>query len=137
MSIEKGQPIVSVWSHTVSVMGHRLIPIHNAAAAPCAGCHTSSGGPVCRADLGEPCLSPELQGPSGTVQQVMTHLQDAWCAEIGLPASGLVRSLTLTADEADLTLTCCSQGPGARLADVAFQTMRRLLPNTDIYVRCT
>lgn len=117
-------------------MGHRCIPIHTAAEAPCAGCHTSPGGPVCRADLGEPCLSPALQGPSSAVQQVMAHLQDAWFAEIGLPASGLVRALTLTADEADLTLTCGPRGAGARMADVAFQTMRRLLPNTDIYVHC-
>jgi hypothetical protein len=117
-------------------MGHRCIPIHTATEAPCAGCHAGPGGPVCRADLGEPCLSPALQGPSGTVQQVMAHLQQVWFAEIGLPAAGLVRSLTLTPDEADLTLTVASKGSGVLLADMAFQTLRRLLPDTDIYVHC-
>ncbi|MFO1340247.1 MAG: hypothetical protein U1F53_18805 [Burkholderiaceae bacterium] len=68
------------------------------------------------------------------MRDVLGRLQSAWASELGENADGLVQALTLTDDEADLTLAAPPCGLGARLADVAFHTLRRALPNTDIYV---
>jgi hypothetical protein len=52
-------------------------------------------------------------------------------------ASGLVRALRLEDGEAELILTLAPRCGGQVLADCAFQTLRRMLPDTDIYVSCS
>ncbi|MFO1338596.1 MAG: hypothetical protein U1F53_10215 [Burkholderiaceae bacterium] len=123
-------------------MAHPSIPIIPVAGPvlaavngpDCAGCHASTIGPVCRSELGQPCLAPTLVGPEGALRDVLGRLSSAWAAQLGESADGLVQALTLTDDEADLTLAAPACGLGARLADVAFHTLRRALPDTDIYV---
>ncbi|MDT7834354.1 hypothetical protein [Aquabacterium sp. OR-4] len=112
-----------------------IIPIH--AAEPsrgCAACLQASSGPVCRSALGEPCGAPRLSGPAAELHRVMQALQQS----LGLPISGddnrVVRALTLGDGEAELQLAVDPRCGGAELADTAFQTLRRLLPDTDIYV---
>jgi len=46
-----------------------------------------------------------------------------------------VLSLTVQPGEVDLVLASRQQCGGAVWADLAFQALRRLLPDTDIYVR--
>jgi metal-sulfur cluster biosynthetic enzyme len=118
------------------------IPIHPVALLPnggCAGCVPGSQGPVCRSlALGEPCLAPSLQGQAELLHEVMAALN-----EVIEPTSGrgivdlhLVRSLRIEDGEAELVLSFqAGCGGGHEMADEAFHTLRRLLPDTDIYVR--
>jgi hypothetical protein len=97
-------------------------------------------GPVCHAACEQPPeAAPALSGPPDTVQRVLSALDRAlgslqarrrpmrplppWCA------------LHLADGEAELTLAVAPRCGGALLADAAFDTLRRLLPDTDIYVR--
>lgn len=109
-------------------------PVLAGSAMGCAGCHASASGPVCRSDLGQPCLAPTLVGPEDALRDVLGRLRAAWADQLGESADGLVQALTLTNDEADLTLAAPPCGLGAQLADVAFHTLRQALPDTDIYV---
>ncbi len=118
------------------------IPIHPVAMLPtggCAGCVPSSQGPVCRSlALGEPCLAPSLQGQAELLREVMVALN-----AVVEPTSGrgivelhLVKALRIENGEAELVLSFqpgC--GGGREMADDAFHTLRRLLPDTDIYVK--
>lgn len=49
-------------------------------------------------------------------------------------ATSLVHSLTVADGAAELKLAVASRCAGAHLVDAAFQALRRLLPDTDIYV---
>ena len=100
---------------------------------------TGSNGPVCRSvALGEPCVAPALQGRAELLREVMEALNG-----VIEPASGrgivelhLVKSLRIDNGEAELTVSFqpgC--GSGREMAEHAFHTLRRLLPDTDIYVR--
>ena len=116
------------------------IPIHPAAGqAGCGGCLHDAGAPVCRTTLGEPCQAPSLHGSPEAVRAVMAALgpvlgfaDDADSAPLG---TGQVQSLTVQPGEVDLVLASRKQCGGAVWADLAFQALRRLLPDTDIYVR--
>jgi len=110
------------------------IPIHNASAAPgCGGCvqHADSG-PLCRVVLGAPCAAPQLTGPADELQRLLTALTPLLGAA---QTSGLVRALHVQPGEVELQLSLRADCGGAQLADSAFQTLRGLLPDTDIYVR--
>lgn len=112
-----------------------VIPIVSAQASRgCQACLQASSGPVCRSVLGEPCGAPELHGPAPEVQRLLMALGQS----LGLPVDGaenrVVRSLALGDGEVELRLTVSPRCGGAELADTAFQTLRRLLPDTDIYV---
>jgi hypothetical protein len=115
----------------------RTITIHEAspaAGAPaCGAClHDAARGPVCRAVLDEPCLAPQLSGPADQLARLMAALVlQLGCAPDG---AGLVRSLRLQPGEVELRLAVSPHCGGAELADTAFQTLRGLLPDTDIYV---
>ena len=118
-----------------------VIPIcpSESASAPeggCGHCLTSAAGPVCRSDLGPRCTAPVLVGPPERVQEVLAALdRDLGVGAVGADgALGLVHALTLRDGEAELTLAVARRCGGALLADTAFQTLRRLLPDTDIYV---
>lgn len=103
----------------------------------CGGCVASPTGPACRSQaLGEPCLAPQLQGDRETIQRVLAALD----AEVSDPAGGIVarhcvKSLRIGGGEAELVVTFPpSCGAGKELAEGAFATLRRLLPDTDVYV---
>lgn len=123
-------------------MGHAIktIPIQQAAGQPgCGGCLHDAGAPICRTALGEPCQAPSLHGSPEAVRAVMDALGPVlgFADEAGSVAlgTGQVLSLTVQPGEVDLVLTSRQQCGGAVWADLAFQALRRLLPDTDIYVR--
>jgi hypothetical protein len=109
-----------------------VIPIQNAsqvAKSHCGACAHSAAGRVCRVDIGEPCEAPALVGPADQLARVMDELNGV------LGASGLVQSLRLADGEAELTLAVAPHCGGLELADLAFQTLKRLLPDSDVYVQ--
>jgi hypothetical protein len=109
------------------------IPIHSAQpAAGCGGCLSSAGsGPVCRSVLGEACVAPALTGPADALSRLLQALTPV----LGAPeTSGLVRALHVQDGEVELQLAVRADCGGAALADSAFQALRGLLPDTDIYV---
>lgn len=107
--------------------------------AGCEGCGTTHDGPSCRAGLGgEPCLAPQFVGTATALGRVLASLRGVVEPERGgnLVDLHLVKSLRIEDGEAELTVTF-PRGCGSAklLAEGAFQAMRRLLPDTDIYVR--
>ena len=130
---------VSAGQRTMQRMGIAIktIVIHPAVALPgCGACLHDSGAPVCRAVLGEACAAPRLLGLPQDVRRVMAALGltlgfDADVADAG---AGVVRSLSVQPGEVDLSLVAGRQCGGSALADAAFQALRCLLPDTDIYV---
>ena len=112
------------------------------AATDCGGCLASASGPQCRADVtGEPCAHPLMAGRQEQLQQVLQELN----REVVDPGAGRgivdlqwVRALRIEDGEAELTLSFAPRcGPGKALSESAFQTLRRMLPDTDVYVRHT
>ena len=106
----------------------------------CGGCLPSDNGPACRAHVsGDACAHPHLAGQMDQLRRVMEVLNQ----QVVDPDSGRgivdlqwVRGLRIDADEAELTLSFAPAcGPGKALSDAAFQTLRSLLPDTDVYVR--
>lgn len=120
-------------------MGHALksIAIHDAnrpAAAGCGHCsHGQADGPTCHALLGEDCRAPVLEGPQAELQRLLAALGPALGFDDGV-GRGIVQSLQVLPGEVDLQLAVGRHCGGALLADAAFQTLRGLLPDTDIYV---
>lgn len=104
-----------------------------APAGGCGGCvHGAGSGPVCREALGEPCAAPTLTGPADALARLLAALTPV----LGAPDSGgLVRALTVLDGEVELQLALRADCGGAALADSAFQVLRGMLPDTDIYVR--
>lgn len=108
-----------------------------AAAAGCTGCVPSATGPACRSTVtGEPCLRPELAGDPPTLERVMSALNsEVTVDDAGVVDRHWVQALRIADGEAELRLTFpFSCGSGKQLAEEAFATMRRLLPDTDVYV---
>ena len=122
-----------------------LRPALSAGAAPaadCGGCLASASGPKCRAHVtGEACAQPQMAGPRDQLQQVMRELNRVVVdpdAGRGIVDLQWVRALRIEDGEAELTLSFAPLcGPGKALSESAFQTLRRLLPETDVYVRHT
>jgi len=119
--------------------------LHSESAAPagvdgCGGCLPSAAGPVCGGGVaGECCLSPELAGEQREVGRVMSALdREVRTGGQGIVERHWVKSLRIDDGEAELTVTFPARcGGGKELAEAAFGTLRRLLPETDIYVRHT
>ncbi len=109
------------------------IPIHSAKPAPgCGSClHSAGNGPVCQTLLGTAGEAPQLIGPADALQRLLAALAPVLGA---VESTGLVRSLRIQPDEVELQLAVRADCGGAALADSAFQTLRKLLPDTDIYV---
>ena len=115
----------------------KTIAIHRATAQPGRGaCLHDSGTPACRATLGEDCAAPRLQGSPHDLRRVMSALGPAlgFAADAADAGAGVVVSLSVQPGEVDLCLAASLHCGGAALADAAFQTLRGLLPDTDIYV---
>jgi len=117
----------------------KTIPIQD--AAPTSGCghcpHGSgsgsgSDGPDCHAAPALSWNAPQLSGPCDELARLLAAL----AAQPGFEAgtSGLVRALRVQPGEVELQLAVGRQCGGAELADTAFQALRGLLPDTDIYV---
>ena len=121
---------------TLQAMGTapKTIAIHSdAPATGCGACaHSADDGPVCKVAVGEDCAAPVLRGPADELQRLLAALG----RDLGYPAdgAGLVRTLRVQPGEVDLQLAVASCHGGAQLCDSAFQTLRGLLPDTDIYV---
>lgn len=110
------------------------------APAGCGGCLASDSGPQCRAHVtGEACAHPQLAGQSELVTRVMQELNRRVVdpdAGRGIVDLQWVRALRIEDGEVELTLSFAPVcGPGKELSESAFQTLRRLLPDTDVYVR--
>ncbi len=102
----------------------------------CTACVPSPSGPQCRTmtDLsGEP---PQLSGRSDELARLMAALAPrlGFAADAGLSTAGLVRSLQVLPGEVTLQLAVGRHCGGQALAEAAFETLRGLLPDTDIYV---
>ena len=121
-------------------MNDHVIPIHHEAPATHPGCGQCGSRPDaedCHNPVrGLPCAEPRLDGPPQLLAQLLGALGGALDAE----ASGCIRprdyihALRVDADEAELQLGVRPDAAGIALMDTAFQTLRRLLPDTDIYV---
>jgi len=112
-------------------------PAAPAAAAGCGGClHSDQGAPVCRASQALPCAATELVGPQDELRRLLVALGRRLGFAPEAPEQAGVMALRLAPGEVELRLALparCS-GDGAAQADAAFQTLRGLLPDTDIYV---
>jgi hypothetical protein len=96
-------------------MRYPTIPIRAAAASPV-------------------CETPRLAGEPGQIQGLLAALEPAICAVLGarVPAGTWLRELRVDADEAVVMLAPELRRP--ELVQVAFETLRALLRDTDIYV---
>ena len=108
--------------------------------AGCGGCLTSDSGPRCRSHVtGEACAHPQLAGQQGLIAQVLQALNRQVVdpdAGRGIVDLQWVRALRIEDGEAELTLSFAPVcGPAQELSESAFQTLRQLLPDTDVYVR--
>ena len=116
-------------------MATTLRTIHIHKAGPATGCgaclHSAEDDPVCRVSVGEACAAPELSGPPDALNRLLAALAPLL---VGTQGGSLLRALHVLPGEVALTLAVHAHGGGAVLADQAFQTLRALLPDTDIYV---
>jgi hypothetical protein len=92
--------------------------------------------PILPALEAEPVPQPALQGPAEALQRVLRGLRNVADGGGGnLVDRHWIRSLSLVEGEADLTLTLSPRSAeGRRLCEQAFAELRRLLPDTDVYV---
>jgi hypothetical protein len=121
-------------------MSHPVIAIQadaaNAHPGGCGQCsHATDTGPACPALVRTVGLPPRLSGPEAEVQRLLAALAPVLGFAPGAPEAAGVRALRITPDEVELTLaTDPACGGGAVMTDAAFQTLRALLPDTDIYI---
>lgn len=80
--------------------------------------------------------TPTLRGEPDQLRRVLAALEAALQARIGwrLPTGSWLRELRLDDGEAFVAITPELGGACGPSAEVAFDTLRRLLPDTDIYV---
>ena len=110
------------------------------AEAPHAGCHAciqSLAGPSCHAiEPAQPSL-PRLVGPTGELHRLLAALAPRLgfdLQSISVAGTSLVRGLAVLPGEVTLELAVGRHCGGQGLIDTAFQTLRALLPDSDIYV---
>ncbi|MBA4177334.1 MAG: hypothetical protein C0505_12375 [Leptothrix sp. (in: Bacteria)] len=80
--------------------------------------------------------TPRLSGDPAQLRRVVDALDQALLARIGwrLPVNAWLRELRLDDGEAFVAISPELGGACGPSAEVAFDTLRRLLPDTDIYV---
>ena len=103
--------------------------------AGCQACLQSEAGPVCHAVRPDAATPPRLVGPPDEIRRLMAAL--ALRLGFAMPPgaeSGLVRALAVLPGEVTLELAVGRACGGQDLIDTAFQTLRGLLPDTDIYI---
>ena len=97
-------------------MQHRVIPIRPIAAEA-------------------PALRPTLlQGEPGALQRLSLALEADVGRALGLPLAAWLRELRLHDGEAFVGVARGLGHDGSQSAGIAFDALRRLLPDTDIYV---
>ena len=78
--------------------------------------------------------APQLSGPPAQLQQLQQALAADLSQTLGRVPEGWLGSLTCSDGEAHLGITF-GQGPvGRAIAAITFDTLRRCLPDTDIYI---
>ena len=114
----------------------KTIPIQRGTAhAACNSCLQSQAGPACDAVGLVPASPPRLVGPPAELQRLLAALAPRLGFEMAPGAgTGLVRALAVLPGEVTLELAVSRHRGGQGLVDTAFQTLRTLLPDTDIYV---
>lgn len=118
-----------------AMASHATIPIADASAhAACGGCSHGAGLAACHVPPGQPCPPAELSGPRAEVQRVLAALGHRLGFAPDAPERAGVRALRLAPGEAELQLALPAHCAGIEFAETAFDTMRALLPDTDIYV---
>lgn len=83
-----------------------------------------------------PAQVPRLSGEPARVQQVLAALRsalDSPALGFSLPLERWLRELRLDSEHAEALLTVTPR-LGTAPAEAAFDTLRRLLPDTDIYI---
>lgn len=109
------------------------------AHAGCGHCETGTAGAACQSHLGgQPCMAPQLRGAESSLRRVIESLRSVLDPGAGanIVDLHLVKALRIEDGEAELDLTFPANCSSARqVAEDAFQALRRLLPDTDIYVR--
>ena len=107
---------------------------HTCTAVGCGNCHREPGAaPVCRAALNAAWVAPEFSGPADVVARLMAALASPLGFQPDTAGAGVVRALRVQPGEVELQLAVGGLR-GAELLDLAFRTLRGLLPDTDIYV---
>ena len=106
----------------------------SAPAGGCGHCPHGSGSDDtgCHPAPALPWATPQLSGPADELARLLAALAHQPGFEAG--TTGLVQALKVQPGEVELQLTVGRRCGGAQLADTAFQALRRLLPDTDIYV---
>ena len=113
------------------------IPIRslNTAPAGCGHCQHAAGSADCMSTPpGGPCTATQLSGPADQVARVMGALGRRLGFAPEAPEQAGVRALRITPDEVELELAWPAHCGGIEFAETAFDTLRGLLPDTDIYV---
>jgi hypothetical protein len=102
--------------------GQRVIPIRTLAPPPGVW-----AGPV---------APPSVSGPSERLDRVLGALQPSVASVLGHPADlgTWMQALQIGDDEANLKLRGDLGCKARDVAEAAFGTLRRMLPDTDIYV---
>ena len=105
-----------------SPVSHTVIRIHSEES--CAGRPTLQ------------VVEPELQGDAAQLQRVLAALkpQVDRAFETDTPMGGWLRAFRIGEGDAEMQLAPNLACMGLSVATMAFDTMRRLLPDTDIYV---
>lgn len=121
-------------------MKHAVVPIQSlnireaVGGHGCDACREGSMGPDCKFTLGPRSAAPVLLGPEAEVQAVLQALSQA-LGRGQLDGTHWVQSVTVQTGEVEVVLTADSRCAGLELSDDAFQALKRLLSDTDIYVR--
>ncbi len=103
-------------------------------ARACSACVHDTAASACRSACGQAWVEPALLGPRAEIDRLLQALGEAlgWRADTEDPLP--VSALRIEPGEVELTLNVAGSCGGRALAGRAFETLRLLLPDTDIYV---
>jgi len=106
-----------------------------AAPAGCGHCHPAQGSHGCLTSRpAVACSATAYSGPADQLARVMGALGRRLGFAPDAPEKAGVRALRITPDEVELELAWPAHCGGIEFAETAFDTLRGLLPDTDIYV---
>lgn len=100
----------------------------------CPACVHAATASACRSAFGQTCVAPALIGPRAEIDRLMQALGEALGFRANAEDPMPVSALRIEPGEVELTLQVTATCGGRSLATRAFETLRRLLPDTDIYV---
>jgi hypothetical protein len=114
----------------------RIVDVdHGAQAAGCGACLNGASLPACGGALGAADVAPTLSGPADEIATLVLALTQRLGTTGDAQPTRWLRALKLAPGEVEVTLAVAAHCSGTALADSAFQALRGLLPDTDIYVR--